>query len=237
MMRRLAIMGALLLMPVGVAAQDAVTTAGLRAINNREPAPDAAAIAAEAQTLLAAMVKAGQAKCLPSAVAVDGIAPATATRLVIEGINSKQLRNGWTANARLEGCEGPPSRLIVLRLANSSLLVRVINSGETLTTASQMRDTSAAAAMAAVTAIRKAVPGCEGDGLAMGDTRVAERGADLGPDVFGARYVGSWSEVWRFTTCDATADVTVAFKADGKGGVFSDIGKDSVKVVKQAAKP
>ena len=210
--------------PTGLLAQEAAAVAGFRAVNDKEPAPEATAIAAEAKALLAAMVEKGQAKCAPAAVAIDAIAPATAARLVIEGMNAKQVRNGWTANARLEGCpEAAPSRLIVLRMADASLLVRVINTGETLTTASQMRDTSASAAMAAVLAIRKAVPGCEGDGLTMGDTRVASLGDDLGPDVYGTRFVGSWSEVWRFAACGASADVTIGFKADGNGGVFSNV--------------
>ena len=223
---------AALLLAAPVLAQDAQTVAGFRAVNNKEPAPEAAVIAAEAKAVLAAMAAKGQAKCTPTAVAIDAIAPATAARLVIEGINAKQLRNGWTATAVLEGCEGAPSRLIVLRMADSSLLVRVINTGETLTTASQMRDTSANAAMAAVMAIRKAVPGCEGDGLAMGDTRVASRGDDLGPDVYGSRYAGSWSEVWRFSVCGAAADVTIGFKADGSGGVFSDVRGSETVIVK-----
>lgn len=215
---------ALLVVPVSLAAQDATTVAGFRAVNGQQPAPAAEVIAGEAMKLLAAMARDGQVKCAPTAVAIDTIAPATATRLVIDGLNSKQLKNGWTANARLEGCpEAPPSRLIVLRMADDSLLVRVINRGETLTTASQMRDTSAGAAMAAVAAIRKTVKGCEGDGLAMGPTRVASREADLGPDVFGTRFAGSWREVWRFSACGVDADVPIGFKADGSGGVFSDV--------------
>lgn len=224
---------ALLLAPVSLAAQDAKAVAVFQAVNDKEKAPEAPVIAAEAMTLLAAMAKAGQVKCAPTAVAIDAIAPATATRLVIDGINSKQLKNGWTANARLEGCpEAPPSRLIVLRMADDSLLVRVINRGETLTTASQMRDTSVGAAMAAVAAIRKAVPACEGDGMAMGPTRVTSRGADLGPDVFGSRYVGSWREVWKFSACGADADVPIGFKADGSGGVYSDVRSGETVVLK-----
>ena len=170
---------------------------------------------------------------MPTAVAIDAIAPATATRLVTEGINTREIKNGWTAEAKLKGCPAaPPSRLIVLRMADGKLLVRVINIGETLTTSSQMRDSSAGAAMAAVTAIRKADPVCEGDGLAMGDTKVVSRGADLGPDVYGTRYVGSWREVWRFSACGVEADVPIAFKADGSGGVISDIRKGETRIVK-----
>jgi hypothetical protein len=221
------------LVPVSLAAQDAAMVARFRAINDRVPAPKAAAIATEAMTLLAAMARDGQVKCAPDAVTIDAIAPATATRLVIDGINAAQLQNGWTARARLLGCpEAPRSRLIVLRMADDSLLVRVVNRGDTLTTASQMRDASAGAAMAAVAAIRKSTPGCEGNGLAMGPTRVASQGADLGRDVFGARYVGSWREVWRFSACGVEADVPIGFKADGRGGVTSDVGSRAAMIVK-----
>ena len=222
----------LLLTPGLLAAQDARQVAEFQAVNAREAAPETATIAAEAKALLAIMVKAGQLTCTPTAAAIDSIAPATATRLVIDGINAGKLLNGWTANAKLEGCpEAPVTRLIVLRMTDASLLVRIINRGETLTTASQMRDSSAGAAMAAVAAIRKTVPGCEGDGMAMGATRVAAQDSNLGPDVFGSRFAGSWSEVWRFSACGVEADVPIGFKADGSGGVFSDIRGAETRIV------
>jgi hypothetical protein len=64
---------------------------------------------------------------------------------------------------------------------------------------------------------------CDGKDMKMGPTRVSSQGADLGPDVYGVRYVGSWSEVWQFETCGKTFDVPVEFTADGDGGAYTNI--------------
>ena len=232
MLKRLVI-GSIGVLATTVAAQTPAELELFKAINAAVPAPTPASVNAEAMTLLKTMVERKEAACLPTDIAVGEIRPATASKLAAAGINSKQLKNIWTTFGKLEGCpSAAPARFMVIRMADNSLLVRMVNTGETLTTTSQMRDTSASAAMAAMIAVRNAVPDCKGDDMSMGDTRIATRAPDLGPDFYGARYAGSWSEVWRFKVCGREADVPLDFRADGTGGVYSNIPGAEVSLVK-----
>ena len=55
--------------------------------------------------------------------------------------------------------------------------------------------------------------------------------SDLGADVFGVRYVGSWSELWPIEICGQIVEVPVTFKADGDGGAYYNIKDETVKLV------
>ena len=82
MMRRVGLFAALqLAAPTVLLAQEAATVAGFRAVNDKQPAPGATAIAAEAKALLAAMVEKGQAKCAPMAVTIALVASASSVSL------------------------------------------------------------------------------------------------------------------------------------------------------------
>jgi hypothetical protein len=94
-----------------------------------------------------------------------------------------------------------------------------------------MRDTSMPAALAAHQKAVSLGKSCDGKDLKMGPTRIADESKDLGPDLYGIRYTGTWTEIWRFETCGAKFDVPVEFRPDGDGGAYTNIKADTIKVV------
>jgi len=122
------------------------------------------------------------------------------------------------------GCPGEDTvRYMVLQLRDKSLRAARVNEGRSLANPTIMRDTSAMAALAALRQAKIVDPSCKGDDMAMGSTRVVSRSKDLGPEKFGSRYAGSWSEVWQFRTCGRTFDVPIDFTADGDGGAYTNV--------------
>jgi hypothetical protein len=208
---------ALALAPAG--AQEPAFVAILDQVDKAAPAPTQAEMAVAALETLRA-IAAQEGSCVPTDVVMDRPASASASRTIATLIGRKQIKNGWTAYGRPQGCPAPAAtRFMVLRLADGTLIARMVNVGESLTAPDLMRDSSYVVAVAAAGAIRKAHPECTGiEGLQMGATRVSRRSPDLGPDFHGQRYRGSWEEVWTFTQCGHSAEVPVTFVTDGKGG-------------------
>jgi hypothetical protein len=208
---------ALAVAPAG--AQEPAFVAALAEIDKAAPAPDVAETAPAALETLRA-IAAKDKTCVPTGVTMAPAASASASRTIATLIGKKQIRNGWTSYGRPQGCPATvPTRFLILRLADGTLIARVVNTGESLTAPDLMRESSFAVAMAAVGAIQKAHPDCKGiEGLQMGATRVSSRSADLGPDFHSQRYRGRWEEVWTFTLCGHRAEVPVTFVTDGAGG-------------------
>jgi hypothetical protein len=170
--------------------------------------------------------------CMPTQVALSDATPATGSRDVLQAVLGGQLRNAWSLYATYTGCPGSePIRYLVVQKADSSLMALQVNEGRTYTSPAIMRDTSMQAALAALQKARTLSPDCEGKDMKMGPTRIAEQSKDLGPDVYGVRYVGTWSEVWRFETCGRKFDVRVDFTPDGDGGAYTNIKGEAVAVV------
>jgi hypothetical protein len=214
-------------------AQDADYVGFVERTNAAVPPPTVEALAPEALGTLQAIARQRNA-CVPTGVQMEAPRTAIAVRAITVGVNSGQIKNGWTAYGRAEGCPNPPRlRFLVLRMADDSLRAVVVNEGETLTNPSLMRDTSAVAAMAALQVVRAADATCSGQDMDMGPTRIAERGADLGPDFHGTYYAGSWSEVWTFSVCGRSAEVPVRFTADGQGGANYNVVGTEVRLVGQ----
>jgi hypothetical protein len=201
------------------AAQEPAFVAALAEIDKAAPAPSEAEMAAAALETLRA-IAAKEKSCVPTGVTMGPAASASASRNIATFIGRKQIRNGWTAYGRPQGCPAPlPTRFLVLRLPDGKLLAAVVNLGESLTAPDLMRESSFAVAVGAVGAIQKAHPDCKGiEGLQMAGSRVSSRSADLGPDFHSQRYRGSWEEIWTFSLCGHRAEVPVAFVADGRGG-------------------
>lgn len=170
--------------------------------------------------------------CVPKQIALADPAPATGSRDVLQAVLSGHARNAWTVYATYTGCPASePIRYLVIQKADNSLMAVQVNEGRTYTSPAIMRDTSMQAAIGALQKARALDTGCDGKDLKMGPTRIAEQSKDLGPDVYGARYVGSWSEVWRFETCGRKFDVRVDFRPDGDGGAYTNVKGDAVAVV------
>jgi hypothetical protein len=180
-------------------------------------APDLAALAGEAFDRARWSTTTQGCKTL-TRVEPYGLQPATADRLVSEGLKAGAFVGAWTFYARTDCAETPLLRYLYIAESDGRNLLIVVNRGEAIATPSQMRETSRAAAKAAYDLARKDAPGCEVKSVAMRQTRIASADGNLSPMRFGTRFAGGWSEDWDFVACGRKATVTVRFDADGKGG-------------------
>jgi hypothetical protein len=230
MLRKLILIAAALASPA--VAQDAEFTRLVESANAAAPPPATREIAAGALDVMKS-IAAHEKSCVPVAVAVDPPRSATAMRLAADLIRAGKIKNAWTAYGRIEGCPPrAPTRFMVFRMADGTLLVRAVNRGETIANPSLMRDSSAAASMAAILAVRKVKPGCDKPAdLAIEDTRVISKSADLSPDWHGARYAGSWKEAWIFRACGRRAEVPITFTADGESGAYWNVHATEAKLI------
>jgi len=207
------------------------TAAGAQDANYRQfierttaaaPAPAIASLQAQALDMLQGNAR-EERRCVPSAVTLERLESATAARVVTEGVAAGQLRNGWTMYGRAGGCPEPYlAHFMVLRMADDSLRIVLVNEGETLTNPSLMRDMAHFAAAAAAAVARRANPRCDTADLGMGPTRVVDR-SRLGAYYHGAYFSGSWSEAWIFRVCGRRVEVPVTFTADANGGADYNI--------------
>lgn len=144
--------------------------------------------------------------------------PATADRLVSEGLKAGAFLGAWTFYAKTDCAETPLLRYLYIAEADGRHLLLVVNRGEAISTPSQMRETSKLAAQAVYDRARESQPACEVSSVGMRATRIASTDGSLAPMQYGTRFAGGWSETWDFTACGRRAVVTVRFDADGKGG-------------------
>ncbi|MFM9977605.1 MAG: hypothetical protein ACKVOP_06115 [Sphingomonadaceae bacterium] len=187
------------------------------------PAPERKTLVAEIEKAAAAHYKPGDG-CARLTVEVDAVASATADRYVFNGIVAGQIRNGWTATVRHPGCDSGPVRYMTVQSGDGSLRTFRVNRGLSHAWESLIGDTLQFAMLAAKLKLDRDKITCNDEKTAkLGVTRVSMQEADLGPDVYGVRYVGSWSEVWPIEMCKQTIDVPVRFTADGDGGAYHNI--------------
>ena len=185
-------------------------------------APELAAIASEAFDR-ARWSTTTQACSRLSQVEPYGLMPATADRLVAEGLKAGAFDGAWTFYARTDCAETPLLRFLYIAESDGRHLLLVVNRGEAIATPSQMRETSKLAARAAYDRARQLVPTCEVSSVAMRQTRIAATDGNLAPMRFGTRFAGGWSEAWDFVACGRRATVTVRFDADGRGGASARV--------------
>ncbi|WP_374594739.1 hypothetical protein [Sphingosinicella sp.] len=152
-----------------------------------------------------------------------GLQPATADRLVSEGLKAGAFVGAWTFYARTDCTETPLLRYLYIAESDGRNLLLVVNRGEAISTPSQMRETSKLAAKAAYDSAKQQQPSCEVTSVGMRQTRIAATDGDLSPMQFGTRFAGGWSEAWDFVACGRRATVTVRFEADGKGGASARV--------------
>jgi hypothetical protein len=212
-------------------AQNPVVLERLRQMNEQAPQPSIEQVRTAIAATAAAHASAAG-RCAPTAIDVTDVSPATGARDILQGVLSGQVRNGWIAHATHTGCPSPgPYRYMVLQRPDGTLVAPLVNEGRGIANPAIMRDTSAQAAIAVFVKVRDIDPACDGRDMEMGPVRVASQSADLGPDVYGVRYTGSWTELWRFTTCGRTFDVPVEFRADGDGGAYTNVKASEIVAV------
>lgn len=212
-------------------AQDPQFAAFVDRTNAATPPPTVEAMTPVALATLQAL-KREEGACVPTALALEPPQTAVATHIITQAVLAGQVKNGWTVYGRSSGCPDEVTyRFMILRMADDRLRAFVVNAGESLANPSLMRDSSAAAAVSAFQAVRAVSPGCTGEDLRMGPTRVADRGADLGPNFHGSYYSGTWTEMWTFRVCGRTAEVPVVFTADGQGGANFSVRGSEARIV------
>ncbi len=171
-------------------------------------------------------------KCVPVDIQLRQPVAITGDPALLPTILSGQIKNAWKVYAQSEGCGSLPiDRYSVIDFADGRRLAVRVNSGESNSSMKLMRDTSMTAALQAYQAAKSKSPSCDGKDLDMISTNIVSQTDDLGPEIYGVRYVGGWIENWRFSTCGLIFDVPVNFTADGDGGAYSNIKADTVKQV------
>ena len=203
----------------------------LAQINARAPQPALADLQGAAAVTARAYGAANKA-CVPKSIELSDVAPITGARDVLQGVLAGKLRNGWSGFANHVGCvDAPVVHYMFVQQADGSLAANIVNEGRTLANPVLIRDTSAAAALAALQLARKSDAKCDGAAMKMGPTRVVSRSADLGPEYYGARYAGSWTEAWEFRTCGRAFSVPVEFRPDGDGGAYTRVKAEAVALL------
>lgn len=156
-------------------------------------------------------------------VDLHGLQPATADRLVSEGLKAGAFIGAWTFYGKTDCAGTPLLRYLYIAEADGRNLMLVVNRGEAIATPSQMRETSKLAARAAYDRAKADAPACEVASVGMRQTRIAATDGDLSAMRFGTRFQGGWSEAWDFVACGRRATVTMRFDADGKGGAAARV--------------
>ncbi|RIV89128.1 hypothetical protein [Aurantiacibacter zhengii] len=214
-------------------AQHPIIVQKLTEWNEAAPSPDNALLEQEVLTT-AAEIYGPDGGCQDTQVALRDVRPATADRYVFTGVLNGTLRNAWFVTASLPGCDNAPVRFMVIRDADEDLRTIRVNRGDSIAWDSLFVDTLPLARLGALATLRSAGVGCATEAShTLGVTRVANEGSDLGPDVFGGRYAGSWSEIWPITICERTVEVFIEFTADGDGGAYTRVSGDQSKLVSE----
>ncbi len=186
---------------------------------------NAAAPSPSPGTLLAQVKIAAQQKypengsCLAQGIMLVAVEPATADRYVFTEVAFGRMKNAWTATVRHDGCDNAPVRYMVMQKADGQMSAIRVNRGVSYAHDSLIGDTFPYVALAAHPVLDRAGIKCNTDAQAkLGVIRIEKEDTDLGPSVFGIRYIGSWTEVWPIELCKRIVEVPVRFTADGDGG-------------------
>lgn len=186
---------------------------------NAKPLPTGEPLAgAVAQVLRADAERRGG--CFPLKVKLSPLRPVTLDNFVTQGILDGQIENGWLVSARIENCPAEdPARVLVIRAADGKTVNAFYDGrGEGLAWPSLARGALPAILRPALARLAVADKRCQPTSLDPVAVRVETRSADLGPERYGLRYKGSWTEVWSFAPCGHRIAVPVTFATDGQGG-------------------
>jgi hypothetical protein len=198
--------------------------------NAAAPQPTSAILLLEIKKAVASRPDADP-KCATADVILDKVMPATAERYVFNGIIGGQIRNGWTVVVRQPSCRAIPTRYMIVQDANGVLRTFRVNRGQSYAHESLIGDTLPLAVTSAGIALERAKMRCKDwEKAKLGVTRIVAEERDLGADIFGVRYVGSWTELWPIEICGQIVEVPVRFKADGDGGAYNNIKGEAVRL-------
>ena len=180
----------------------------------------------------ATTISATQKTCAPTAIKIESVSAITGAAMVVDAIDTGKLHNGWAVMTKHVGCTNTgPFRYVVFELPDSSYIARFVNEGRSFANLSIMRDASKSAALVGLHVIDVKGPPCDGKDMKLGVTRVESQEPGLGPEIFGVRFTGSWTEIWPFLACGKIAEVKLVFRADGEGGAYWDIKQDQVRLI------
>ena len=158
--------------------------------------------------------------CFPLKVKLGPMRPVTLDNFITQGILAGQIENGWLVSASVQNCPADdPARILVIRAADGKTVNAFYDGrGEGLAWPSLARGALPAILRPALARLALADKRCQPTSLDPVAVRVQTRSADLGPERFGLRYKGSWTEVWSFAPCGHRIAVPVTFTPDGQGG-------------------
>jgi hypothetical protein len=175
------------------------------------------------------MIAESKGQCVPTNITVEAPAAITGDPFLFPMVLAGNVKNVWRVYAQYEGCNNDlVQRFALIDNSDDKRIAVPINPGRSLTTVKLMRDTSPSAGLQAAAAARRQKPDCDAKDMELISTHVTSESKDLGPEIYGVRYVGSWTESWRLKTCGLVFDVPITFSADGDGGAYTNINGDAV---------
>ena len=200
----------------------------IEAINAR-PLPDGEPLAiAVGQAVLADAKMRG--RCEPKRMSLTKPDPVTLDGMITGLIVRGQIENGWIVSVRLDDCPpADPIRVLLLRGADGQKLQAFFaGQGESLVWPSLGREVLTATVAAVSQRLSREDPACKPAQLTPTGARITGRSPDLGPSRYGIRLKGSWNEAWTFEPCGHRVSVPIAFRTNGTGGAYWDIGTDGI---------
>lgn len=210
-------------------AQHPLVLQKLTDLNAATPAPSKQVVSSQIAKAAATLYP-DKPGCAATGLTVEKIMPATAERHVFNGALRGQMRNGWTVIARHPACDSAPVRYMITQDPAGEFRTFRVNRGQSYAHESLIEDTWPLAILATESILARAGIACnEPKAAKLGITRVVDEESDLGPDVFGVRYKGSWTEIWPIAICGETLEIPIRFTADGDGGAYTDIKGDGIK--------
>ncbi|MGC6329696.1 hypothetical protein [Rhizorhabdus sp. FW153] len=200
---------------------------------NSKPLPDGEALAravGEAVAFDARM----RGRCQPKKLRIGPLAPVTLDGMVTGLIVAGKIENGWITSVVLEDCPaGDPIRILLLRDADGTTLQGIFaGQGDTLAWPTLAREALRATVAMAAQRLTAEDPACVPKDLTPTSVRITGTSPDLGPDQYGIRLKGSWSELWTFEPCGHRLSIPIAFRTNGNGGAYWDLDRGGVLYVR-----
>jgi len=207
-------------------AQTAEALAFFKDVNTKTPAPPRDMLSALLTDAFEQAHRMNPQICVPSSIAMSDVKPATADASVWAGIRNGQLKNAWTVRADMQGCPVTFANYIVLRFSaeptGKPAFREIISSRGTTHAGFSLSKDATMGAMGAVAAnAEKITPNgqpCTEQPVFGIREMVDDRKA--GPDIYGVRFTGAWTEKWHFQLCAHDIAVPITFTADGQGGAY-----------------
>ena len=197
---------------------------------NRKPLPEGETLARAVGAAVAIDAR-KRGRCTPAKIKLGALEPVTLDGMITAMIARGQVENAWLMSVRVEDCPpADPIRILLIRAADGQGLQAVFaGQGESLAWPSLSREALRGTVNAAVKKMRAAYPQCAPADMTPIGVSVTQRSPDLGPNVYGIRLKGTWSELWAFEPCGHRIMIPITFRTDGKGGAYWDI--DEAQIV------